>query len=251
MKPFLTIVIPAYNEAKNFHQGALKKVNSYLDKCSFNCKVLIIDDGSQDRTVALIRNFIQDKKNWKLLEKKHEGKAAAVAFGVKKARGENILFADFDQATPLSEVEKLIPFLEKGYQVVIGSREIEGAKREDEPLLRHLMGKVFNIVVQLFALPGIHDTQCGFKLFKTETAKKLFSKLQIKHQEKKRAFTGAFDVEILYLARKYDYKIAEVPIYWSHFKTDRVSALQDSMRMFFDVMKIRLYDLLGKYELKS
>ncbi|GAF80640.1 unnamed protein product, partial [marine sediment metagenome] len=175
--------------------------------------------------------------------------ATTVATGVKLAKGENILFTDFDQATPLSEVEKLTPFLKKGYDVIIGSREVKGARREKEPFYRHLMGKVFNLVVHIIALPGIHDTQCGFKLFKTKTVKDIFSKLKVQHVETKRAFTGAFDVEALFLAQKKGYKIAEVPVFWRHYETARINPIKDSMRMFFDVLKIRLNDLLGRYEI--
>lgn len=179
----------------------------------------------------------------------HQGKAAAVATGVRLAQGENILFTDFDQATPLAEIEKLLPFLKKGYDIIIGSREVKGAKREKEPFYRHLMGKVFNLVVKLFAFKGIEDTQCGFKLFKAKAAKELFPQLQVYRSTKiKNAFTGAFDVELLYLARKKGYQIAEVPVFWQHYKTTRVNPVRDSLRMFSDVLKIRLYDLLGRYK---
>lgn len=249
MKPFLSIIIPAFNEEKNFKKGALKKVANYLKEFSRFYEVIIIDDGSLDKTASLIKEFIKDKKNWRLVKNPHQGKAATIATGVKLAKGDNVLFTDFDQATPLSEIEKLLPFLKKGYDIVIGSREIKGAKREKEPFYRHLMGKVFNLVVKLFAFRGIHDTQCGFKLFRSRVAKELFSGLQVyKPGIIKNAFTGAFDVEILYLAQKKGYKIAEVPVFWRHYKTTRVNPIKDSIKMFFDVIKIRFYDLLGKYE---
>ena len=248
MKVFLSIIIPAYNEEKNFKKGVLKKVVSYLKDFSYSHEVIIVDDGSTDRTAALIKDFIKDKKRWYLIKNPHQGKAATVAAGVKEARGENVLFADFDQATPLSEVEKLLPFLEKGYKIIIGSREIKGAKREKEPFYRHLMGKGFNFIVQIIALPGIHDTQCGFKLLRAVVARELFSQLQVyKARIIKNAFTGAFDVELLYLAQKKGYRIAEVPVFWRHYETVRVNPIKDSIRMFFDVLKIRLNDLLGKY----
>jgi len=249
MKPMLSCVIPAYNEEKNFFKGALEKVARYLDGCSFSWEVIVVDDGSSDKTVELVSDFCKNKKGWKLIENPHQGKASTVKTGVENAKGKNVLFTDFDQATPISEVEKLLPFLRKGYSVVIGSREVKGAKREKEPIYRHLMGKVFNIVVKLFAFGGIHDTQCGFKLFKTEVAKELFAKLKVyEKKETKNAFTGAFDVELLYLANKMGYDIAEVPVWWKHFETERVNPIKDSLRMFFDVLRIRFYDLLGKYE---
>ena len=248
MKVFLSVIIPAYNEEENFKKGALKKVASYLKDFSRSYEVIVVDDGSIDKTVVLVKDFIKNKKKWRLIKNPHQGKAATVATGVKEALGKNILFTDFDQATPLVEVEKLLPFLEKEYEVIIGSREIKGAKREKEPFHRHLMGKVFNFVVQVIALPGIHDTQCGFKLLKANAAKKLFVKLKVyKTGVIKNAFTGAFDVELLYLAQKKGYKIVEVPVFWQHYETVRVSPIKDSIKMFFDVVKIRLNDLLGKY----
>lgn len=248
MKLHLSIIIPAFNEEENFKKGALRKVAQYLVKASYSYEVIIVDDGSKDKTASLVKEFTKNKKKWRLIKNFHQGKAAAVAVGVKSAKGTNILFTDFDQATPLAEVEKLLPFLKKGYDVVIGSREIKGAKREKEPFYRHLMGKVFNLIAQIIALPGIHDTQCGFKLFRTKVARDIFSRSKISHIETKRAFTGAFDVEVLFLAQKRGYKIAEVPVFWRHFETVRVNPIKDSMRMFLDVIKIRFNDLLGKYE---
>ena len=132
--------------------------------------------------------------------------------------------------------------------MVIGSREVEGSKRLGEPWYRHLMGRGFNLFVNLFAFGNIHDTQCGFKLFKTPVAQKLFSQLLVYgHKAETRAFTGAFDVEVLYLAHKQGYSIAEVPVFWTHVITNRVSPVKDSLRMFLDLIRIRLADLTGQY----
>lgn len=249
MRVFLSIIIPSFNEEENCKKEALAKVDDYLKDFSYQYEVIIVDDGSWDNTVGSVEKFISNKENWRLIRNPHQGKAAAIATGVKLAKGKNLLFTDFDQATPLSEVEKLLPFLKKGYDVVIGSREVKGSRREKEPFYRHLMGKGFNLTVKLIAFGGIQDTQCGFKLFKALVAKELFSALQVYKPEKIRdAFTGAFDVEVLYLAQKKGCKIAEVPVKWRHFHTLRVNPIRDSVKMFFDVLKIRLYDLLGKYE---
>jgi len=248
-KPFLSIIIPAYNEEENFKKGALDKAAAYLRKAPFSYEVVLVDDGSSDPTPFLLEGFTASKKNWRLIKNCHQGKAATVSTGVTKAKGRNILFTDFDQATPLDEVEKLLPFLAKGYQLVIGSREIKGAKREREPFYRHLMGKTFNLVVKLVVFSGIEDTQCGFKLLEAGVARELFSLLRVYRQKEiANAFTGAFDVELLYLAQKKGYKIAEVPVAWRHYRTNRVNPVKDSLRMFFDVLKIRLYDWLGRYE---
>jgi len=248
MQPYLSIVIPAYNEEHNFEKGALADMRELLRKESYSWEVLIVDDGSKDKSVAMIEEFCKKNKGFKLVKNVHMGKAGTVARGVKEAIGKYILFTDFDQATPISEFAKLQPYLETGFEVVIGSREVAGAKRDKEPFYRHLMGRGFNFGVKLIAVRGFSDTQCGFKAFKTETAQKLFSKLQVyKPREIASAFTGAFDVEILFIARKMGLKIAEVPIHWKHVETTRVSPLRDSLHMAWDVVKIRGYDLMGRY----
>lgn len=244
----LSIVIPAYNEADNFSKGVLDQVHEYLSTKKYPHEVIIVDDGSIDGTTKLVGQFVATKSNWQLIANPHQGKAQTVATGIAKAKYDAVLFTDFDQATPMGEVEKLLPFLKRGYDVVIGSREVEGSRREGEPRYRHLMGRGFNFFVNLFAFGNIHDTQCGFKLFKTPVAQKLFSQLVVYGPHKEtRAFTGAFDVEVLYLAHKRGLKIAEVPVFWTHVATPRVSPLRDSIRMFLDLVRIRLTDLAGKY----
>ena|SRR3989344_4294989 len=245
----LSVVIPAYNETNNFNRGVLDQVHQYLSARKYASEVIIVDDGSNDDTVKLVAGYIRDKPTWRLIANPHQGKAQTVATGIAAAQYAAVLFTDFDQATPIAEVEKLLPFLKRGYDVVIGSREIEGSRREGEPWYRHLMGRGFNFFVSLFAFGNIHDTQCGFKLFKTGVAQKLFSQLVVygAHRET-RAFTGAFDVEVLYLAHKRRYKIAEVPVFWTHVTTPRVSPLRDSVRMFLDLIRIRLTDLMGRYK---
>lgn len=248
-RPYLSIVIPAYNELENFKQGVLNEVWKYLKDKKYSWEVVIVDDGSDDGSVSLLKEFCQKRQGFTLIDNPHMGKAGTVATGVRRAQGKFILFTDFDQATPLSEFEKLKPYLENGYEVAIGSREVAGAKREKEPFYRHLMGRGFNFGVRLLTVRGIADTQCGFKAFKGQAAQKLFKKLQVYKPTKiKAAFTGAFDVELLYLAQKLGYRIAEVPIHWHHIDTTRVSPIKDSLLMAWDVIKIRLYDLLGRYD---
>lgn len=248
-KPHLSVVIPSYNEKKNFERGVLQEVADYLTQQSYTWEVILSDDGSTDGTVKLLKDFAQKQKGFRLLENPHAGKGPTVQSGMLAATGEWRLFTDFDQSTPLSEIEKLWPYAEKGYQVVIGSREIIGAKRDKEPWYRHFMGRGFNFLVQFLAIPGILDTQCGFKLLSGEAAEKLFSKMVVygRQDERKDAFTGAFDVEILFLAQQIGYKIKEVPILWKHFETDRVSPVKDSLRMLRDILKIRLAAAKNKY----
>jgi dolichyl-phosphate beta-glucosyltransferase len=247
-KPYLSIIIPAYNEKENFEKNVLQQMKDLLNNFKFSWEVLIIDDGSTDGSVELLQKFCQKNIGFRLIKNKHMGKAGTVATGVKEASGQYILFTDFDQATPISEFSKLLPYLKSSHDIVIGSREVAGSKREKEPFYRHLMGRGFNFGVKLIAVRGFHDTQCGFKAFEANVAKDLFSKLQVyKPKEIISAFTGAFDVEILFIAKKMKLKIAEVPVHWKHVVTDRISPLKDSILMAIDVIKIRLYHLAGRY----
>lgn len=247
--PYLSVIIPAYNEEPNFKKGLIDQVPGYLKKQNYSYEVLIIDDGSEDQTVKLAEAFAKKHENIYVVKNPHQGKAETVKTGVERAKGELVLFTDFDQATPLTEIEKLIPYF-PDFDIVIGSRQLPGAKREKEPLHRHLMGLVFNLVVQTIAVRGIWDTQAGFKCFKGEIAKKLFSKLKVYGKGKKvqGALVTAFDVELLFIAKKEGYKIKEVPIVWHHVATSRVSPLKDSVRMFRDVVKVRVNDIKGVYK---
>ena len=208
-----------------------------------------MDDGSSDETAKLAEEFSKAHENVRVIKNPHQGKAETVKTGVEEAKGEIILFTDFDQATPIDEVDRLLTFFPE-YDIVIGSRQLPGAKREKEPLHRHIMGLGFNVVVQVIAVRGIWDTQAGFKAFKSEVAKKLFGRLKVygKAGKVQGALVTAFDVELLFLAKKEGFKIKEVPIVWHHVATTRVSPLKDSVRMFRDVVRIRMNDLKGVYK---
>lgn len=246
-QPFLSVIIPSYNEQTNFARGVLSEVVTYLKQQSYAWEVILTDDGSTDGTPDLLDQFAKDNDQIKVLHNPHAGKGPTVQSGMLAATGAWRLFTDFDQSTPLSEVEKLLPYT-KGYDVIIGSREIPGAKRDKEPLHRHLMGKGFNFLVRTLAIPGIFDTQCGFKLFSAGATKHIFGQLVVYgRKERQDAFTGAFDVEALFLARKSGFKIKEVPIFWKHFATNRVSPIRDSIRMLIDIIKVRVAALGGKY----
>ncbi|MEN8252812.1 MAG: dolichyl-phosphate beta-glucosyltransferase [Patescibacteria group bacterium] len=249
-KIYLSVVIPSYNEDKNFKRGVLDEVLAYLKKQDYTWELILSDDGSKKSFVEKLENFANKNKHVKLLKNIHAGKSAAVKSGILAANGDWRLFTDFDQSTPLSEIEKLFRYANNSYDVIIGSREMIGSKRAKEPWYRHLMGRVFNLVVQTLTIPGILDTQCGFKLFSREAAEKLFSSLVVygDQGERSNAFTGAFDVEALYLAKKFAYKIREVPIIWKHYETDRVNPIKDSVLMFFDILKIRLAEMRGLYK---
>lgn len=250
MKPYLSVVIPSYNEKKNISRGVLEEVFEYLKVQKYEWELILSDDGSIDGTVDILDKFAKKDRRIKVLHNKHMGKAPTVKAGMLSAVGEWRLFTDFDQSTPLKEVEKLFKYAKRGADVVIGSREIIGALRDKEPFHRHLMGRGFNMIVQVLTIPGILDTQCGFKLFSSKATEDLYSRLYVYGSDKERgdAFTGAFDVELLFLAKKYGLKIKEVPIKWQHNESDRVSPIKDSLRMLKDIIAIRLADLHGKYK---
>lgn len=246
--PLLSVIIPAYNERTNFKSGKLNQIHEFLSKQDYSWEALVVDDGSTDCTPKLIAEWIEKKPHWKLIKNHHAGKAQTVATGMLNAKGKIRLFTDFDQATPIEEANKVILKFNQGADVVIGSREIAGAKREQEPPLRHWMGRVFNLVVQILAVRGISDTQCGFKAFSDAATTDLFNRLVIyKNSHVADAYTGAFDVELLFLARKRGYKIVQIPVKWQYVDTTRVNPLKDSIRMFADVIKIRISFYLGRY----
>lgn len=248
-QPWLSVIIPSYNERKNLERGVLDEVLTYLKQQSYDWELILTDDGSTDGTVDQLKAFARKHKQVRVVENPHRGKGPTVTSGMLHATGEWRLFTDFDQSTPLSEVEKFRPFIDRQYDVVIGSREVQGAKRQREPIHRHIMGKGFNLLVQLIAVPGIYDTQCGFKMFSAKATEDLFPRLQVyKGKERRDAFTGAFDVELLLLARRYKYDIAEVPVLWHHHETDRVNPIKDSLRMLGDILKIRWNAIRQQYE---
>ncbi|MDP2874108.1 MAG: glycosyltransferase family 2 protein [bacterium] len=248
--PYLSVVIPAYNEEKNI-RTTLAVVEDYLHASGWEFEIVVVNDGSQDNTSGIVSDYIEGKREFTLINNPHRGKAYAVKTGVLKASGDYILFSDADLATPINEIKRMLVWLtEQGFDLVIASREGIGAKREGEPYYRHLMGRIFNFVVQNLALKGINDSQCGFKLFRRDVARRLFSSLYVYGGEGKEintAYLGAFDVELLFLARKFGYKIREVSVTWSFVKTKRLNPLRDSWKMFWDVVKIRLADLRGCY----
>lgn len=249
--PHVSVVIPSYNEQKNIARGVLEDVLAYLQQQPYTWEIVLTDDGSTDGTQAYLQDFADHHEHVRCLLNAHGGKGPTVMAGMLAATGKHRLYTDFDQSTPLREIEKMWPYVNKGEDVVIGSRAVQGAKRDKEPWYRHLMGKGFNLVVQVFALPGILDTQCGFKLFSAEATERLFPQLVVyRAKERQDAFTGAFDVELLYLAKKRGYSIAEVPVLWEHNESDRVSPIKDSIRMFMDILRIRWADLMGRYHEK-
>ena len=247
---FLSVVIPSYNEMGNLQKGVLNKIQKYLDRQEYDYEVIVVDDGSTDDSREFIKKFAKEEKEFNLIENSHSGKAGAVTAGVLAAKGDHILFTDMDQATPIEELEKLMPFIDHGFDVVIGSRS---SNRKGAPFTRKVMAKSMMVLRSaIVGLPEIQDTQCGFKLFTRKSARLVFEKLKKSHHGFKTihgsSVTAGFDIEILYVAKNMGFNIKEVPVDWLYVETRRVSPFKDSVEGFFELFKIRKNISSGKYD---
>ncbi len=236
--PLLTIVIPAFNEEHRLPK-TLRRVIGFAQGLDSRTEVLVVDNASTDRTPEIARAAAADHDNVSLLHEPARGKGAAVRKGMLKARGEYLLVCDADLATPIEEIGKFLPPVLCDYDVAIASRQAPGAVRHEEPWYRHLMGRAFNLIVRLLAVPGIQDTQCGFKCFRREAARALFSVQTVDG--------WAFDVEVLHIAQRWGYRIVEVPIHWYYGEGSRVSPLRDSWNMLWEIFRIRRNSRAGLY----
>ncbi len=249
-KPYLSVIIPCYNEEENLRQGSLEQVFAYLNKQKFPYEVIISDDGSSDQSVKLVKTFIKKHSGFKLKENNHGGKPFAVKSGLEQASGQVVLFTDMDQSTPISEFDKMLPFFKKGYKVVIGSR---GRKRSGFSLIRLMASNIFMLVRKSLVLSNIADTQCGFKAFDRKIAIELFNQLQVfKESTKVKGWrVSAYDVELLFIARKKKYKIAEVEVKWhdeDFSKGKQRKFIKESKEMFKEILRVRLNDIRGLYD---
>lgn len=248
MKPYLSVVIPCFNEETNIRLGSLDKVSRYLERQSFTWEVLVVDDGSSDMSKNLLDSFARANTGFTIIHNPHLGKAGTVIAGMLRARGDIVLFSDLDQATPMSELTKLLPYFAKGYDLVIGSRNRD---RLGAPFSRIIMARGFMFLRSLIlGLKGITDTQCGFKAFRREVSIKIFQKLALYNTTalvEGPMVTAGFDIEVLYLAKKFGFKIKEVPVEWHYVETRRVNPIKDSVRGLFDIVQIRINALRGRY----
>jgi len=245
----ISVVIPVYNEETNIQKGVLDKIGNYTIKDTRIVEVLLIDDGSSDMSKSIIKSkYLPLFKKFKLIENGHHGKAYAVITGIKKAKGEYVMFSDIDLATPIEEFDKLVTQIDKGYKIIIGSRS---SRRAGAPILRQVMAKGFIYIRDfLIGLCGIGDTQCGFKLFEKKAALDILDKLFV--FKSARTVTGSsvsagFDLEFLFVATKLRYKIKEVPVEWRHVETKNVNFLRDSVETLKDIVKIKYLDLRHVY----
>ncbi|HKB88337.1 MAG TPA: dolichyl-phosphate beta-glucosyltransferase [Patescibacteria group bacterium] len=247
MKPFLSVVIPAYNEEHNLRTGVLDSVYNYLSKQKYSWEILFVDDGSTDNTKRLAEEFANKHKNFSVLKEPHRGKAGTVTAGILKAAGEIILFTDTDQATPIDQIEKILPKFKSGYSVVIGSR----TGREGAPIIRKVMASGFSFLRLLVLRLPFRDTQCGFKAFSAHAAEEIFKRLEIFDSNNKAvgaSVNAGFDLEVLYVARKLGFKIAEVPVDWHHKEGTKVDPIKDSIEGLRGLLLVRFNALAGKYK---
>jgi len=237
--PLMTVIIPAYNEAHRLPQ-TLARVLTFVKARPEKLDVIVINNNSRDTTRQVADEFARGTDLLHVLDQPIQGKGAAVRKGILAATGEYAFICDADLAMPIEELPRFFPAtLGKAYDIAIGSREVKGAQRFDEPAYRHLMGRVFNFVVRTLAVPGIQDTQCGFKAFRREVGQAIF------HAQKIDGF--AFDVEVLAIARRWGYGIEEIGIPWTYGPGGSVHPLRDSWRMFREVVKIRRNVAAGLY----
>jgi dolichyl-phosphate beta-glucosyltransferase len=248
----LSIVIPCYNEENNLKRGVLNEVADFLKTQKFKWEVLICNDASTDSSLKISQDFAKNHPGFSVLDLPHGGKPAAVWGGIQKAKYPVVLFTDMDQSTPLKEILKLSPFFPK-YDVVIGSR---GISREGFSLLRRIGSPLFLAFRRSFLLHDITDTQCGFKMFKTDVAKKLFPNLQfLKDKSEKTGWrVSSFDVELLFMAQKWGYKIKEVVVDWRNEDTSNTKGgsgdaryKKESIQMIKEIFRIKINDLKGNY----
>ena len=242
-RPELSVVIPVYNEEARVGR-TLEEAIAYLKKKGILSEILVVDDGSEDGTLQVVGRFL--KKTGRHVSLKilnhssNQGKGAAVRTGFMAAKGRWVLYMDADNSTPLSQFDRFQPALEKGYEVLIGSRAVDRKLvKVHQPIYREAMGRFFNLLVQLVTIPGLWDTQCGFKAFKREAVQSIFP-LQTIHR-------FGFDVELLFIARKQGFKILEIPVEWFDSPYSKVHIVRDSAQMFLDLLIIRWNDLKGRY----
>lgn len=241
MNPFLSIIIPAHNEAKRL-PDTLEQVFGFLEKQTFTAEVLVVENGSNDKTFEIAQGFVAQHASLRVIHSDQRGKGLAIQRGVAEAYGEYVFLCDADLSMPIEEITKFLPPQLTNADIAIGSREAPGAVRYHEPYYRHFTGRIFNTLIRLLVLPTLQDTQCGFKCIRAEVARDIF---------RYQTLTGwAFDVELLYIARHHRYQIVEIPIHWYFNADSKISVLRDSLRMFLDLLLIRRNARRGLYDPK-
>lgn len=236
--PFLSIIIPAYNEATRL-PDSLDKIKTFLSGQRYKAEIVLVENGSTDDTLRIAHEIQAGMDNLVVIHEERRGKGWAVKRGMQSARGDYRFICDADLSMPIEELPRFFPPLLENAPVAIASREAPGARRFNEPEYRHIIGRVFNWLVRLLVLPGLQDTQCGFKCFRADVAERVFPLVSI---------TGwTFDVEALFIARRMGYAITEIPIPWYYNAHSNIRVARDSLQMGYDLLKIRWNAIRGKY----
>jgi dolichyl-phosphate beta-glucosyltransferase len=236
--PFLSIVIPAHNEEKRL-PPSLEMIDVFQREQPFTVEVVVVENGSSDRTYEVTAEIAKSRPYLRVTHLEGRGKGLAVRYGMQIAQGEYRFICDADLSMPIEQVVRFLPPLLDRPAVAIASREKKGAMRFNEPQYRHFIGRVFNAMVRLLALPGLQDTQCGFKMFRADVVERIFPLQTLNGM--------GFDVEVLFIARRMGYAIQEVAIDWYHDPDTRVRLVDDSLRMFLDLITIRRNAVQGRY----
>jgi dolichyl-phosphate beta-glucosyltransferase len=235
----LSIVIPAFNEERRI-AGTLRQLVDYLSARDWEWEVRVVDDGSSDATASTVEESARTCSQIVLQREPHRGKGGAVKAGLLASQKAFRFLCDADLSMPIAELERFLPPRLTDFDMAIGTREGTGARRVDEPLFRHLSGRVFNAAVQHLAIAGIEDTQCGFKMFTARAVERVFPRVTIDG--------WAFDIEALYIARRLGLRIVEVPIEWHYRRESQLSLFGDGVKMFSELLRIRARALRGDYD---
>jgi len=239
LTPLLSIIIPAHNE-ENRLPASLEKVLAFLRSQNYSAEIILVENGSSDRTPEIARQAAERNPQVRWIQETLAGKGRAVRSGMLAAKGDYRFICDADLSMPIEEVNRFLPEHAPPYDVAIASREVPGAIRYDEPTYRHWIGRVFNWLVRTITLPGLQDTQCGFKCFRAEVAMDLFPRQTIDG--------WTFDVEILFLALRRGWRVIEIPIPWYYNPGSRVRIITDSLQMLSDLFLVRWNALHGRYD---
>jgi glycosyltransferase involved in cell wall biosynthesis len=241
LNPTYSIVIPAFNEGTRLGP-TLEKVLGYVHAQKWDAEIIVVNDGSRDNTADIVRSFAAKDGALRLVENPgNRGKGYSVRNGMLNARGQIVLFSDADLSSPIEEAPKLFQALEAGADIAIGSRWLRAeTQTQRQPLHRQLFGRIFNLMLRITLGLKFKDTQCGFKAFKQSAVQKIFPLQKIER--------WGFDPEILFLARKFGFKVQEIPVAWGHSGETRINPLLDGFRMFVEMLRVRWYDLSGKYD---
>ncbi len=230
-EPYLSIVIPVFNEERRIG-NTLKKIVDFLRLKNYVWEILIVDDGCKDKTIPIAKEVLKGVPHRILINERNMGKGASIQRGMLAAQGRLRLFSDADLSTPIEELDALLAPIPQGYDVTFGSRALKESRLlVRQPWYREMMGRTFNLLVRMLHLPGVKDTQCGFKLFTKEAAQAIFPRQRMKG--------FCFDVEVLVLARRLGFKMKEVPVRWIDSPQSRVGPLKDSAKMFWDLIKLK------------